>query len=336
MKTPQHLPNPAAEEQASLWAARLDGDRLNDSQRIELDAWLARDPSHRALLSQYCQLSADLEEQVPALVAAGVVALPESAVPSPRKTWWTFPRFGALTFAAAAAVAVTFVVLKPGTPVENVAMAPRERGSHTFADGSRVELNANTSLRFEQNATSRSVTFGGGEALFVVAKDPTRPFIVQTPSGSVRVTGTTFNVRTEATATGFEITVVEGSVQVRPNVDGQPSTDVPLAAGDHFTARADGQKKRKLSESELEDTLAWRRGHIVFNGVPLREAAARYAQYHGRTIQVDAAVAELSVGAQYSIDDLTSFLIGIEKSLGVERHIDPNGAVITLGPRRTP
>ncbi len=63
-----------AEEQATLWAARLDGSVLSADQRIALDAWLTADPAHRVLLSSYCQFSADLEQQMPLL--AGIKGLP--------------------------------------------------------------------------------------------------------------------------------------------------------------------------------------------------------------------------------------------------------------------
>ena len=64
---PTELPDPAVEEQASLWAARLDGGDLTSAQEAELAQWLASHPLHRTLLSQYCQLSADLEAQLPEL-----------------------------------------------------------------------------------------------------------------------------------------------------------------------------------------------------------------------------------------------------------------------------
>src|SRR5688572_32627171 len=99
-------------------------------------------------------------------------------------------------------------------------MASAERGSRTLADGTRVELNANTSLRFENTRTQRLVQLASGEAHFIVTKDESRPFIVQTPAGSVRVTGTTFNVRSDPARNTFEVTVVEGSVQVRTGATG--------------------------------------------------------------------------------------------------------------------
>src|SRR4030095_8643261 len=55
MKSSQPIHDSIADEQAALWAARLDGDTLDDAQRAELETWLAQKPHHRALLSRYCQ-----------------------------------------------------------------------------------------------------------------------------------------------------------------------------------------------------------------------------------------------------------------------------------------
>lgn len=335
MKAQTSFNDPVADEQAALWAARIDGDTLDRAQRAELDAWLAQKPAHRVLLSQYCQFSADLEAQVPALVAAGGIAAPADAARAhASRRRWTAPRVAAVVLAAAAAIAVTFFTLRPAEPVQTFATAPVQRSTHTLADGTRIELNAQTSLRFENTKTERRVRLASGEALFTVAKDPARPFIVETPGGSVRVTGTTFNVRTAPSQAAFEVTVLEGSVQVRPSGVGVAAAAGPIAlgAGDAFSVRAGQVERRALSPGEVDDALAWRLGQIVFRDVPLREAAARFAYYHGRAIHVAASVAEHTIGGRYSIDDLSGFLGALEAIVEVKATYDLSGAV-TIGAR---
>jgi transmembrane sensor len=333
MKPSPSAHDSAAEEQASLWAARLDGDTLDRAQRAELDAWLARDPRHRVLLSSYCQFSADLEEQVPAVVAAGRIALPTARAVTRRR--WGFPQLAGLGLAAAAAIAVAFVVLRPGAAVENFATAVAQRQTHTLADGTRVELNAHTTLRFEQDATGRHARLSGGEALFIVAKDAARPFTVETQAGSVRVTGTTFNVRTApASAVSLEVLVVEGSVQVRPSdpTGRQRGEPFSLKAGDRLSAGTQGVEVSVVSEAAIENALAWREGYAVFAGVPLSEAAACFARYHGRRIDVAPAVAGLRLGARYRLDDLQAFAAALEVALPV-RVSEDLGGVMAIEPR---
>jgi transmembrane sensor len=325
MNSSQQHHDSVAEEQAALWAARLDGDTLDRTQRAELDRWLEQKPSHRTLLSQYCQFSADLEESIPTLVTNGRVAMPAIERPTRR---WTFPRVFGFAIAAAAAVAVAVVVLRPEPQIQNIAMASAERGAQTLADGTRVELNANTSLRFENGQNERLVRLAGGEALFAVAKDPSRPFFVETPAGKVRVTGTTFNVRVEPGARGFEVSVVEGSVEVTPG-EASGARALPtalLGANDQFSTRRGGQ--RVLTSSELEDALAWRDGKIVFYNVPLGEAVARFAHYHGRAINVAPELASEPIGGRHNIDDLSNFLSGIQGFLPRAKvNFDGSGAI---------
>lgn len=317
---------PALEKQAALWAARLDGSVLSARDRIALDTWLAANPAHRELLSRYCQFSADLEQQLPALVAASSVELPPLAAPR-RPAWLKWTAGAALAAAAAVAVAFTFLAPAPQTQVTNIATPAAQRQTLTLVDGTRVELNAHTSLQVAISAGERRVRLSDGEAFFAVSKDSSRPFIVETPAGAVRVTGTRFNVRAEA-ASPFEVTVAEGSVQIRPgDTAGRAEAPFTLTAGDRLTAGPQGVSVQALTDAALDDVLAWRRGQIVFAGTPLREALARFARYHGRGITTSPAAAHLSLGGRYSLDDLDGFFSSIEEVLDLRVTRNLSGTV---------
>ena len=301
----------AAEERASYWAARLDGSVLSATDQNELNAWLAGEPAHRMLLSQYCQFSADLELLLPALAATGAVEMPQEI--SPRNRGWRLGWLAAGVAAAAAIVGLAFALWPARTQAERIATAVAQRQSLTLVDGTRVELNAQTSLQIEIGPVERRVRLANGEAFFTVTKDKNRPFIVETPSGSVRVTGTVFDVRAETTSS-LDVFVVEGSVQVRPeeNAPGQPGAPIALRAGDKLSNGSNGFTVTALSAGAIDDAVAWRQGQVVFRGVPLSVALARFAHYHGRGISADPAVANLSVGGRYSLDDLDGFLSALE------------------------
>lgn len=325
------LPAAAADE-AAFWAARLDGDPLDGDRRTELDAWLARDPRHRALLSQYCQFSADLEKHLPELVAAGAVAMPEPPPPA-RRFRWGRSLFG-FGFAAAAVAAVTVWIAQPAARFEDVVTATAQRTTHTLADGTRVELNARTRLRFEQAGAERRVRLEDGEALFAVSKDPGRPFVVQTATGTVRVTGTTFSVRADPAApVALEVVVVEGSVRVRP--DQAPGDGYALKASQRLVAGPRGVAVSALTPAALENALAWREGYAVFEDVPLAEAAARFARYHGRRIVVAPEIADQRLGGFYRLDDFQAFIAGLE-GMNLPRPVQVKteaGGALAIGPR---
>jgi transmembrane sensor len=325
---PKHC-DAAVEEQASLWAARLDGSVVSATDRLALDEWLAAHPEHRALLSRFCQFSADLEQQLPLIegikeLSAETLITPATAQPPP---WLRRPMMAGVALTAAAAVALVFWQGQPKQQVKNIATPAAQRQTLTLVDGTRVDLNAQTSLQIEISAKSRRVRLASGEAFFAVQKDPKRPFIVETPTGSVRVTGTKFDVRTE-TAGVLEVTVVEGSVQAHPQEkSGEHSPPVALSAGENLLAGPRGNERRVLTASELDDALAWRQGQVVFKGVPLREVLARFARYHGRGITATADAAELKVGARFSLDDLDGFFDGLEAALPLKVTRNLNGTV---------
>lgn len=329
MNSSQPLHDSAAEEQASLWAARLEGGALAAADRSALAAWLAAAPAHRTLLSDYCQFSADLEQQLPALVATGAVKIPPATHSSRRRWTLTWLALAGGTIAATATVA-TLLTLAPSTrDVTTLATSVAQRQSFTLPDGTRVELNAQTSLLVETTRDERRVRLASGEAFFTVAKDKSRPFTVETPTGSVRVTGTVFDVRTDRISE-LDVTVVEGSVQVRPgDITGAgPRDPSSLTAGERLTANSTGVSVRRLTPTAIEDTLAWRQGIIVFDHVPLREAIARFAQYHGRGISVSkAAAADQFVGGRFSLDDFDGFLTGLEEPFRVRITRDLSGTV---------
>lgn len=315
--------DPASDEQASLWAARLDGSELSAADRRELDSWLAASPANRVLLSHYCQFSADLEQQLPLL--EGIKELSAEARKSPETAtlypWLRWPKLAGAMLTAAAAVAFFFWFAQPREQTANVATSVADRQSMTLADGTQVELNAQTGMLVEITRTERHVRLASGEAFFSVSKDPDRPFVIETPAGSVRVTGTKFNVRTE-TATALEVTVLEGTVQVRA---GESSAPVSLTANQSLASGAGGVELRTLSSTELNNILAWRRGQIVFEGTPLREALARFARYHGRGVTATAEAANLRVGGMHRLDDLEGFLSGLEQVLPVKVTRDLSG-----------
>lgn len=325
MNSPTWNPDPAADEQAALWAARLDGSELSAADRRALDTWLAASSSHRAMLSHYCQFSADLEQQLPLLEgikdqSADARKNPETAKLYP---WLRWPRLAGAMLTAAAAVALVLWLNQPREQTANIATSVAHREKLTLADGTKVELNAQTGILVEISRTERHVRLASGEAYFSVSKDPERPFVIETPAGSVRVTGTQFNVRTE-TAAALDVTVLEGTVQVRPGVTSAP---IVLTAGNSLSSGPDGVTVQTLSATALSNALAWRTGQVVFEGTPLSEALARFARYHGRGITTTPEAAGLRVGARFSLDDLDGFFSSLEDVLPVRVTRGLNGTV---------
>ena len=308
--------NPAMEDAAAQGAVRLEGEPLNASEQAALKAWLAADPAHRAQLSRYCQFLADLERQLPELVAGGTVDL-EREVAAARRSWWRRQAAPLAGVAAAAAAGLVLWWAWPQPGAQMVSTPPMHRQTLALADGTRADLNARTSLQVDFTAAQRRlVRLEHGEALFNVAKDPARPFIVETPGGSVRVTGTVFNVRSEAPGQ-LEVTVLEGKVEVLSRA-GSAAAPEPLRLQqcDQVSLEAGSLAFRRMSPAVAAAVTAWREGWVVFDAVPLREVLGRFASFHGRAITVAPEAADERLSGRFGLDDIEGFLFAdLERAL---------------------
>lgn len=114
------------------------------------------------------------------------------------------------------------IAYKDGKSIGDVSTAeyatlstPRGGQYHvTLSDGSKVSLNAGSTLEYPLNFTGneRRVELKG-EAYFEVSRDASKPFVVKTEQQEVKVLGTVFNV--EAYSIKETTTLVNGKVLVK-------------------------------------------------------------------------------------------------------------------------
>ncbi|MCS3701855.1 ferric-dicitrate binding protein FerR (iron transport regulator) [Salinibacter ruber] len=143
-----------------------------------------------------------------------------------------------------------------------------EQLSFTLPDGSKVQLNSGSALRYDRSFGDARVLFLKGEAFFEVDSDE-RPFLVRTHNAKVRALGTAFNVqaRPDAPSAGTQVTLVEGTVEVGSREAGAKT--VQMRPGE--TRRVQGREAR-LSEPlavTVKEATAWRRGDLIVKNRPL-------------------------------------------------------------------
>jgi len=152
----------------------------------------------------------------------------------------------------------------------------------TLADGSRVWLNAGSSvtypIAFVENERTVSIT---GEAYFEVAPDKTKPFRVSKDNMQVEVLGTHFNVNAYDNEKNIKVTLLEGSVRLKTNEENQI-----LKPGEQ--AQVSGNITI-LRDVDMEAVMAWKDGRFKFSRVDIetimRQAARWYnidIEYHGK------------------------------------------------------
>jgi transmembrane sensor len=159
------------------------------------------------------QVKAQLAEQpVAGDASSGVAPQPSSHLSSFRLSTRRRKFLAAASLAAIAVGAGGVAIYSVRNPIYTTGIA--EQRTVQLPDGSTVELNARSRLRVRFTDRERDVDLLAGQALFKVAKNPARPFVVTSDVARVRAVGTQFDVNRQGS--GTTITVLEGRVAVLP------------------------------------------------------------------------------------------------------------------------
>jgi transmembrane sensor len=254
-------------EEASDWFVDFRVGDVDAAARERFDEWLRRSPEH---IRAYWEIAKTYVELPPlsetgkldigGLIAyaqsdgnvvsinAGAPPSEASAMPRPTPRSRRAIRYpvGRRRFVAAAAcalIATLAVALwwrSERYPLYTTEVG--ERRSLTLADGSTVDLNVRSSIRVEFSNSERRVELLDGQALFQVAKDKERPFIVRSGDATVRAIGTQFDVYRKSS--GTTITVLEGRVAVYSNVEDAPPRASKPASLPSSNSRHDAAEPR--------------------------------------------------------------------------------------------
>jgi ferric-dicitrate binding protein FerR (iron transport regulator) len=144
-------------------------------------------------------------------------------------------------------------------------------------DGSKVWLNAASSLSYPAVfAKDERQVILSGEAYFEVAKDAAKPFKVVTPTQTVHVLGTHFNVNAYNDNSLVRTTLLEGSVSVIASATAERTI---LKPGEQ--ARLNNQTGTLLKSNVNEqDAVAWKNGYFVFNDTYLNEVLSQLSRWY--------------------------------------------------------
>ncbi|MDR6783926.1 transmembrane sensor [Pedobacter africanus] len=156
-----------------------------------------------------------------------------------------------------------------------------------LADGSKVWLNANSSIRFPIafSQTERSVAIKG-EVYFEIAKDKKRPFKVQSGTQQLEVLGTHFNVNAYDDEAEIKTTLLEGMVRV--------------SARGHTTILKPGQQARLSGSTgqmdvvkvDIEEAVSWKNGYFIFDNEEIHSVMRKISRWYG--VEVVYANAQIS------------------------------------------
>ena len=251
------------------------------------------------------------------------------------------PNRARLLFAAVAATLVAVAVLGTFFARGWGQIIQTERGERrevALSDGSVLEVDPETRIRVAYESHARRIFLERGRALFRVAKNPQRPFLVRADGMTVRAVGTAFGV--ERQSQGILVTVAEGTVRVSPldvplqsNVSVQKSADYASHPSSHVSTASRvqdtsppamteilvtaGQQVRLAESGSAEPVrtvdptreLAWARGRLVFDHESVADAVAEFNRYNRVQLKVtDTALAARAVSGVFDASDPESFI----------------------------
>lgn len=155
----------------------------------------------------------------------------------------------------------------------------------TLADGSKVWLNAASSLKYPPafNGDTRQVELTG-EAYFEIEKDKAHPFRVKTAGQTVEVLGTSFDVNSYADEKHIATTLIEGSVKVT-----NETGEVILKPGEQALNNS-SKTPIRVSPANIDDVTDWRNEDFYLNRIDFRAAMRKIARWYDVDVIYDPSV----------------------------------------------
>ena len=304
-----------------------------------VEAWMAADPERRAAVAALREAWAMDAGRLAAPYAADAawtrfatrVGLRSGPRGAPH--WWGGGgRRGAIAAAIVAALVggggawwIGRARPAPPPPATRDYATPRgRRAVFRLLDGTEIMLNADSRLRAPATFAARQRdVYLDGEGFFSVVHDPARPFVVHTLGGAVRDIGTKFGVHAYGDAARERVAVIEGAVAV---------AETTVHAGQVATRSRTGTV-HVVSRAKVQDELAWTRGRLVFESVPLAEAAQRLGRWYDLDILVgDPALGDRPVTGSYGDEPVAQVLTLVTAAVGARYQWQGRSVTIATSP----
>jgi transmembrane sensor len=208
--------------------------------------------------------------------------------------------------------------------------------SVTLSDGSLVELNARTRVRIEYRKALRRVALLEGQALFRVAKNPARPFVVVSNSTQVRAVGTEFDVNREST--GVIVTVIEGQVAVTDLGSPAVSSGTPVTPTIGTLLKSGSQLRVSQhtisipAHTNSAAAIAWTQGTLVFDSELIADMLTEVNRYNPRPVVIDdPKVLRMHVSGTFTSSDSAQIVRFLAQRFDLK--VEETASAVHLAPR---
>lgn len=189
----------------------------------------------------------------------------------------------------------------------------------TLPDSSKVILNSGSHIIYPDKFDKVRQVFAGGETYFDVAKDSERPFIVETSDMTVRVHGTSFNIRSYPEEHTSETMLLSGSISLRPKC-GSFGEEISMKPGQKVSVC---KNEIVVSEFSLSDYKDWTNPDMVFDNEAMEDIVKKLERIYNVEIYVkERALCERRLFVAYApgmcLDDMLKAL-DVDGTLEIRR-----------------
>ncbi len=319
---PMSIPDEAAE-----WLLRWHCGDLSIAERFEYLQWLKTSPVHIAETLRMCRLYSWLAGTKLKLFItnedtfSNVVELPRERaagnVGGASSTWsglWKVRMAAAVT--AIGLTALLALAVKTFWFDHSLQTMASEWRSVPLSDGSSITAGPYTRLHHDIGGGQRVINLAEGLAVFRVAKDPSRPFMVDAGRVVVTATGTKFTV--ERHGSDVIVTMHEGTVLVTPAASGEATFSSESLTADQRWSLA-GSQAPTIDAVDGEEEQDWSRGQLKFRtGDTIGGAAAKFNKFNAIKIVVDEQVRERQIRGAFDAIDPLSFAATVETTTAAD------------------
>lgn len=308
--------------QAAAWISRLSADDRTAAVDAACREWLNADAQHRATFEIANRMWEDAST-LPVSLAARIGRRELSAArASPRP----FLRWAAAAGVALAVFAGTVLYFQRPQFLQT---RTGQQLTVPLEDGSRLILNTETQVQVRFDEHVRRIELESGEALFDVAKDSVRPFIVRAGDREITALGTQFIVRHDETQTA--VTLVDGKISVdTPRAAAAAAPATILSPGERMTIAR--QHAAVVDRPTIDAMTAWRKGEIIFENTPLATAIEEMNRYSTRKLRLGEGVsAQMPVSGLFRSGDAGNFALALTNTHPIEA-IEHGNEIVLIRP----
>lgn len=237
-------------------------------------------------------------------------------------------------------VGISYLSLTPDVPqqVELAAVKTLEketrrgqRSTIVLADGSKVILNAESKISYDENfgKNNREIVLQG-EAFFEVAKNPELPFRVTSSNAITTAIGTSFNISAYPEMSSSTISLATGKVSVdNTNVDKNSEMITYLLPGEGALVSL-GKNEIIKTKFDAKSVMSWKTGILYFDNTPLEETFKRLERWYNVKFEIISSedISHLKGTGEFENQRLSSVLKVLSYSMNFQYQIKGKTVII--------